>query len=70
MLKVNSHLLERGSIVVLLTGGGGGFGNPLERDPERVVADIRDGYVSVDAAARDYGVVIDPETLEVVELRR
>jgi N-methylhydantoinase B len=70
MLKVNSHLLERGSIVVLLTGGGGGFGNPFERDPERVVADIREGYVSVHAAARDYGVVIDPETLEVVELRR
>jgi N-methylhydantoinase B len=70
MLKVNAHRLEPGSIVELLTGGGGGFGSPLERDPERVVADVRDGYVSVDAAARDYGVVVDPETLEVVELRR
>ena len=70
MLKTNAHRLEPGSIVELLTGGGGGFGNPLERDPERVVADVRDGFVSVDAAARDYGVVIDPETLEVVELRR
>lgn len=70
MLKTNAHRLEPGSIVELLTGGGGGFGNPLERDPERVVADVRDGYVSVDAAARDYGVVIDPETLEVLELRR
>jgi len=70
MLKTNAHRLEPGSIVELLTGGGGGFWNPLERDPERVVADVRDGYVSVDAAARDYGVVIDPETLEVLELRR
>jgi len=70
MLKTNAHRLEPGSIVELLTGGGGGFGNPLERDPERVVADVRNGYVSVDAAARDYGVVIDPETLEVLELRR
>jgi len=70
MLKTKAHRLDPGSIVELLTGGGGGFGNPLERDPERVVADVRDGYVSVDAAARDYGVVIDPETLEVLELRR
>jgi len=70
MLKTNAHRLEPGSIVELLTGGGGGFGNPLERDPERVFADVRDGYVSVDASARDYGVVIDPETLEVLELLR
>jgi N-methylhydantoinase B len=70
MLKTNAHRLEPGSIVELLTGGGGGFGDPLEREPERVVVDVRDGYVSIEAAARDYGVVIDPETLEVVELRR
>jgi N-methylhydantoinase B len=39
-------------------GGGGGFWNPLERDPERVLADVRSGYVSLEAARRDYGVVI------------
>jgi hypothetical protein len=49
---------------------GGGFGDPLERDPERVRADVRDGYVSLAAAERDYGVVLDPDTLAVVELRR
>ena len=70
MLKTNARPLAPGSVVELRTGGGGGFGNPLERDPERVRADVRDGYVSVEAAARDYGVVLDPETLEVVELRR
>jgi N-methylhydantoinase B len=70
MLKVNAHSVARGSVVELRTGGGGGFGEPLERDPERVRADVRDGYVTLDAAARDYGVVLDPETLEVVELRR
>jgi N-methylhydantoinase B len=70
MLKANAYPLAPGSVVELRTGGGGGFGDPLERDPERVRADVRNGYVSVEAAARDYGVVLDPETLELVELRR
>ena len=54
-----------------LTNGGGGFGNPLEREPERVKVDVRDGYVTIEGATRDYGVVVkgdpdtDPEGLEV-----
>jgi N-methylhydantoinase B len=40
------------------TAGGGGFWDPLERDPERVLADVRADYVSLEAARRDYGVVI------------
>jgi N-methylhydantoinase B len=54
-----------------LTNGGGGFGRPLEREPERVKVDVRDGYVTIEGAARDYGVVVtgdpenDPEGLEV-----
>jgi N-methylhydantoinase B len=43
----------------LLVGGGGGWGDPLDREPAQVIADVRDGYVSADAASRDYGVVID-----------
>jgi len=70
MLKANAYPLPSGSVVELRTGGGGGFGNPLERDPGRVQNDVRDGYVSLEAAERDYGVVLDPETLEPVELRR
>ena len=70
LLKANAHPLTPGSTVELRTGGGGGFGDPSERDPERVRDDVRDGYVSLEAAARDYGVVLDPETLELVELRR
>jgi N-methylhydantoinase B len=42
-------------------GGGGGFWNPFERDPERVLADVRSGYVSLESARRDYGVVINQE---------
>jgi len=38
--------------------GGGGFWNPLERDPERMLDDVRAGYVSLEAARQDYGVVI------------
>ncbi len=40
------------------TAGGGGWGDPFEREPERVLRDVRDGVVSVESAADDYGVVI------------
>ncbi len=40
------------------TAGGGGFGDPLERDPKLVLEDVADDYVSVERAAKDYGVVI------------
>ncbi|WAM12353.1 hydantoinase B/oxoprolinase family protein [Rhodococcus sp. JS3073] len=54
-----------------LTNGGGGWGDPLERDPERVKLDVRDGYVTIAGAERGFGVVItgdphfDPEGLHV-----
>jgi N-methylhydantoinase B len=57
--KVGSFPLEPGDVVVIETSGGGGFGDPLTRELERVVADVAEGYVSNAAAARDYGVVID-----------
>jgi N-methylhydantoinase B len=46
------------TIVDTALPGGGGYGDPLLRDPEAVLADVVDGYVSLEAAARDYGVVI------------
>jgi len=39
-------------------GGGGGWGNPLDRDPQRVLEDVLDEYVSTEAAEREYGVVL------------
>jgi N-methylhydantoinase B len=39
-------------------GGGGGWGDPLDRDPQAVLDDVLDEYVSVKGAARDYGVVL------------
>ena len=59
------NLLETGDVLVNDTGGGGGYGDPLDREPERVAHDVRNGFVSVEAAARDYGVVVDGATFEV-----
>ncbi|MCP4227293.1 MAG: hydantoinase B/oxoprolinase family protein, partial [Actinomycetia bacterium] len=44
--------------MIALTPGGGGWGDPFERDPALVLRDVRDGVVSVEAAAADYGVII------------
>lgn len=57
--------IPAGTAVWMQPGGGGGFGDPLERDPERVREDALDGYVTLEGAARDYGVVLRPETLAV-----
>jgi N-methylhydantoinase B len=46
------------------TAGGGGFGPPWEREPERVRADVLKGYVSVEAAREKYGVLLGP-SLEI-----
>jgi N-methylhydantoinase B len=59
VLKRDDIRLSSDARVRLFGGGGGGWGDPLDREASRVVADIRDGYVSADAARRDYGVVID-----------
>ena len=47
--------------------GGGGWGSPKERPPERVLEDVLDGYVSVDAAREVYGVAIDARAMKVDE---
>jgi len=50
-----------GSRIRYRTAGAGGYGDPHERPAEDVLADVLDGYVSVDAAREEYGVVVDPE---------
>ena len=55
------QIVPRGDALILEMPGGGGLGNPLKRDPERVARDVRLGMVSA-AAARDlYGVVLTPD---------
>jgi N-methylhydantoinase B len=50
--------LKEGDIFRLETPGGGGLGNPFERDPAKVLGDVAQGYVSLQRAERDYGVMI------------
>ncbi|WP_326837331.1 hydantoinase B/oxoprolinase family protein [Amycolatopsis rhabdoformis] len=56
------HTPESG-LVTLDTPGGGGFGDPAERDPQLVLRDVRDGLLSVEAAAEIYGVDVELDTL-------
>ncbi len=60
---------EKGTSFVLLTGGGGGYGDPLERNVDMVKNDVKQGYVSIDGAKTDYGVVIDKRSL-VVDIKK
>ncbi len=55
---VTGHLLETGDRLVYDFGGGGGWGDPLERNPSSVLDDVWDEYISIEGARRDYGVVI------------
>jgi N-methylhydantoinase B len=50
--------LEPGEGFHHFAGGGGGYGDPLEREPERVVGDVLDGYISAEAGERDYGIIV------------
>jgi N-methylhydantoinase B len=58
LLKVNSMPIDEGTVVLTQTGGGGGFGKARDRDPQHVLEDVIDGYVTREGAERDYGVVI------------
>ena len=63
--KVFTTALRPGDAFRVRSGGGGSYGTPLARPPEDVAGDVKQGYVSVAAAAELYGVVVDPETFEV-----
>jgi N-methylhydantoinase B len=58
------HTTPPGAILRYVNASAGGWGDPVERDPEAVKRDVRDGYVTIDGAARDYAVVItgDPDS--------
>jgi N-methylhydantoinase B len=65
--KVLVAQIKAGDAFRLRSGGGGGYGSPLERPAEDVQNDVRQGYISVHEAAVFYGVVIDPDTFRVNE---
>ena len=67
---VGGVTLAAGERVGSRSPGGGGYGDPFDRDPARVLEDVREGYLSVGRAARTYGVVIagDPERFETLRV--
>jgi N-methylhydantoinase B len=56
MLKASRVALRRGDVIRTMSGGGGGFGDPRARDPERVRRDVGNRHVSAEAAQEVYGV--------------
>jgi len=56
---------DNGDTISFYSAGGGGYGDPLDRDPAAVAQDVRLGYVSLERARRDYGVIMEPDTLSV-----
>ena len=54
--------IPKGTLVRAVNNGGGGWGDPLQRDPERVRMDVIDGYIEYESARRDFGVVLDAKT--------
>ncbi|MCL5957938.1 MAG: hydantoinase B/oxoprolinase family protein [Chloroflexi bacterium] len=76
--KFSGLVIEEGDEVILISPGGGGYGDPLEREPEMVLEDIREGFITIEAAEKEYGVVIrqsgnlelDPETTAQLRLSR
>lgn len=62
--KVSGFPLKTGDIVREETAGGGGYGDPLKRDPELVQADVAEGYLTITEAAERYGVVLDGDSID------
>jgi len=59
--KVSQEILQPDEVLLSESCGGGGYGNPLDRDPEKVRWDVREGFVSPEQAREVYGVALDTE---------
>lgn len=69
--KVTNHWIAAGDVVVMQSAGGGGYGDPTERDPERVREEVEAGYVSSRSARDLYGVALrDDGTVDPLETQR
>ncbi len=68
MIRLSSKLtirVERGDTLAVRTPGGGGYGDPFDRQPELVLQDVLEGKVSLESAYGEYGVVINTKTMWV-----
>jgi N-methylhydantoinase B len=61
LTKFDQLPVNAGDTLTFMMAGGGGYGDPFEREPERVQSDVEAGFVTREAARRDYGVVIDDD---------
>lgn len=72
--RSGGKLAKAGDIIYFRAPGGGGYGNPLNRDLDHLQRDLTNGYVSIESAQRDYGAVVDEKTVlidrEATELNR
>jgi N-methylhydantoinase B len=64
----DNNRLRQGDLLRVMTSGGGGWGHPFDRPAATVREDVLDGFVSPQSALKDYGVVLDPQTLVVDEV--
>ena len=62
--KVSGFPLKTGDVVREETAGGGGYGDPLKRTPELVIADVSEGYLTVGEAAHRYGVIMKGDSVD------
>ena len=67
--KVSDYPVKKGEVISFQTAGGGGYGNPLERDVALIEQDLRRGLVSIEAAEKDYGVSVDRKTLRATRTK-
>lgn len=70
ILKDGSHVtasmnVQPGDRVVIQTSGGGGWGDPEERDLEKIAWDVRNGYVSLEAAKKEYHAIVNPVNFNI-----
>jgi 5-oxoprolinase (ATP-hydrolysing) len=67
--KVSAYPVKKGEIISFQTAGGGGYGNPLERDLKLIEADLKKGLISPEYAEKHHGVSADRNTLHVTRVR-
>jgi N-methylhydantoinase B len=62
--KVSGFPLREGDLVLCQTSGGGGYGDPLDRDQQAVLQDVAEGYVTRERAERVYGVALEGDKVD------
>jgi N-methylhydantoinase B len=60
--------VKKNEVIRLVTGTGGGYGNPLKRPIEKIQDDVKNGYITIEHAENYFGVSLDPTSLNVLQL--